>query len=467
MTKLRANSLDYYRCLNVPVSALLAIAFVLVSFALPCIADDSTPAELGLIETAGYSHEPTSSHDILHGTATHCPSSFYDDGLVLFGPGARYPGAESFSLKLNAWGQLRHTFLGSTSNQRDMNQLQLKRGRLVFSGHAYKPEFTYFFQMDGRSAAGDSTRLLDYYLRYDFGKAHLGMEKQKLGLLLGRYKLPSTLARRLSGRELEFTDRSVSSIFFDVNRSMAFGLYGTIDQLPRPLIWEVALFNGIGSGGATTGINGAIDNNLGISGRFQSDQLGEWREGSLVDFTMHEEIATRVGCGFAFSKIDRSGLAEFNRVRVVDSGQQLSSIVPNAVNQYSLALFSVDASAKYRGWSATIEYYFRSIGGFRGADVNNLFDHGLWLQLGNFLVEDKLQVLTRWSRVQGNSGTLGISEQSTEEISGAVAWYFKRQSAKLVSDLTYLNGSPVEASVLDIRAGQSGWLWRTQYQFAF
>lgn len=443
---------------------LLAFALSALSVRTPCSAGDSASTEISLIESAGSDTLPREEYWTWE---EHRSGVFYDDGFVLIGSESRAAPTSNFNLKLNFWGHLRHSYSDSGSSRRDLNQLQLKRGRVIFSGNAFVPEFTYFVQLDGRSAAGDNQRLLDYYFRYDLGSGQLGLERQKLGLLIGRYKMPFTLARWLSGKELEFSDRSMSSIFFDVNRSMAMGMYGTIDQFRKPVFWEFALFNGLATGSASTGTNGTLDNNLAVSGRMFSNLLGEWEEGSLADFTSHQGLALRVGGGFAVSTIDRSGLTEFNRVRVVDSGQQLSSLIPNAVNQYSVNLFSVDTSAKFRGWSATFEYYFRNVGRFQGAAIDALFDHGFWLQAGRFLVEDNLQALGRWSRVQGDSGSLGNQVRSAEEISGALVWYFNRQAAKLVTDLTYINGAPIESSVLDIRAGEIGWLWRTQYQFSF
>ena len=80
---------------------------------------------------------------------------------------------------------------------------------------------------------------------------------------------------------------------------------------------------------------------------------------------------------------------------------------------------------------------------------------------------DRLQVLARWSRVQGDSGTLGVETQSTEELSAAVAYYSEKGQGKLVLDATYLNGSPISSSSLDIEPGNTGWLLRSQIQFAF
>jgi hypothetical protein len=393
----------------------------------------------------------------------------YDGGFVIAStePVDLKADEASFELKINGWGQLRHTVQDLDNGGFDLNQFQLKRGRIVFAGHAFNPDFFYFVQIDGRSSSGDDVRLLDYYLSWDIGRHRWGLDRDVIGFRTGKYKMPFNLARDLSGREFEFTDRSMASMYFDVNRSFAWGLYGKLNPRGRPLNWETAIFNGLVTGGAETGSAGTLDNNFAWSMRLEAFPSGEWGKGSLADFDGHCRLATRVGLGVASSLIDRRGTTEFQSVRVVDSGERLSNLLPASVREYAVDLYSVDASLKYLGWSATLEYYFRNIGSFEGADLPDLYDHGFWLQCGKFVVPGKLQVLARWSRVVGNSGTLGVDRQSADEVAGGLAWYFRDQSAKLVVDATDLNGAPINSSALDMAPGDSGWLYRTQIQFAF
>ncbi|MDC0937335.1 hypothetical protein OAS39_13700 [Pirellulales bacterium] len=393
----------------------------------------------------------------------------YDGGFVIASPRqlSLDAGDAPFLLRINGWGQLRHTNLNSQGMNQNVNQFQLKRGRIVVAGHAFTPDFTYFAQLDGRSSNGDDVRLLDYFMTYDLGHHAWGWEKGALVFKTGKYKMPFTMARYLSGREFEFTDRSMASTFFDVNRSLAWGIGGARNDCNVPWDWEVAAFNGLVTGGAETGSSGALDNNFAYSGRIFVYPTGEWGLGELADFECHKALATRAGIAFANSTIERSGATEFASVRVVDSGATLSSLLPGTVGEYTANLYSVDASCKWRGWSMTLEYYFRQIDEFDDPVVSDLFDHGFWFQLGKFVVPRRLQLLTRWSRVVGDSGTLGSTDQSAEEIAGGVAWYFRDQHAKLVFDVTYLDGAPISSSALDITPGEAGWLYRTQVQFAF
>jgi hypothetical protein len=393
----------------------------------------------------------------------------YDGGFVIASEAD--PGIDAshapFLLRVNGLGQLRHTHFDSENADPDLNQIQLIRGRLTFSGNAFTSDLRYFVQLDGRSSSGDEIRLLDYFMEFDLGRSWLALDRDAVIFKAGRYKVPFTFARFMSAREFQFSDRSVASTFFDLNRSLACGLAGQSDRWSVPIEWEAAIFNGFVTGGAETGSSGRLDNNFAYSARLFVFPTGDWGTGTLADFDWHETLATRIGAGYGGTTLDRNGPVEFDMIRVVDSGQRLAELLPGAVRKYSVNTFCVDASCKYLGWSVTSEYYFRNISGFQGDELPNLFDHGLWLEVGKFVIPQKLELLARWSRVVGSSGTLGVDNLSDDEIAGGLTWYFREQNAKLVVDVTRLDGSPVNSSALDISRGATGWLARTQMQFAF
>jgi len=393
----------------------------------------------------------------------------YDQGFVISGREIKDLKDEDFPfrLKFNGWGHFRMTNFISDGPSRDFNQFQLKRARLIFSGHAFTPDFSYFIALDARSASNDNIRLLDYYLSYDLGHHDLGFQKRALVVKAGQYKIPFTLARFISGQRFQFTDRSMASMYFDANRSLAVGLYGERRPWGQLVTWETAVFNGLITGGAETGTAGQLDNNFAVSARLTGHPRGEWGVDDLCDWDFHEQLATRVGTAFATSTINREGETEFGEIRVVDSGLTLASILPAAIDQYLVSTYCVDWSAKYRGFSFTSEYYFRNINSFEGGNLPDLFDHGFWLQSGYFLIPRKLEALARWSRVVGNSGTLGGADQSSDERAGGLVWYFRRHSAKLTFDGTYIDSAPINSFALDMTPGATGWLWRTQLQFSF
>jgi hypothetical protein len=376
-------------------------------------------------------------------------------------------GNSPYLLKINGWGQLRMTNFDSINPLLDFNQIQLKRARLIFSGHAMTPDFSWLISLDGRSQADNAIRLLDYYATFDFGHHWLGWDKRSAMIKLGQYKVPFTLARFVSAQELQFSDRSVASMFFDANRSLAYGVTGEQEGRWGRMTWEVAVFNGLITGGAETGSARSLDNNFAASGRLAHYFGEEWGVDDLCDFDYHELPAFRTGAAVARSGIDRKGKTEFNSIRVVDSGRELASLLPLETTGYQVSMYALDGSLKWRGLSVTGEYYFRNVGHFQGISQAGLFDHGFSLETGYFIIPQKLELLTRWSRVVGESGSLGSKNESSDERAVGAAWYFRRHLAKLNFDATYLDGAPIDSFSLDIDPGARGWLFRTQMQFGF
>ena len=141
----------------------------------------------------------------------------------------------------------------------------------------------------------------------------------------------------------------MASTFFDVNRSLGWGLFGRRDDGRIPLEWEIATFNGLVTGGAETGSSGALDNNFAFSGRVIAYPHGEWGSTELADLECHRSLATRMSASFANSVIDRAGRTEFNVLRVVDSGQELANVLPPGVDRYRAQFTAVSSSFKWRG----------------------------------------------------------------------------------------------------------------------
>jgi len=389
----------------------------------------------------------------------------YDRGFVL-----RPVDADQtpFEMKINSWLQLRHSVFDSDGPTPDQNDFEFERARLVFSGFALRQELKYFIQIDADDNQTQRLDLLDYYLSYDVGHDQFGLDAGTIGIRAGRWKVPFNRTRYTSGLNLQFADRSLASVFFDIDRSVGASLYGQTDGPLAPVNWELALINGVRTNGTRPNRVGDLDRNLGVSGRVFSDVLGEWGSDFESDLSWHEELAVRLGAGFAFSREDiLEGPVEASRQRVVDSGATLASVLPMGASAYNVTLFALSADFRYRGWSLSTEYYFRSLSEFSGAAVPDLFDHGFLLQGGCFLIPEKLEAFTRWSRIAGDSGSLGVADQSADEVAGGLAWWIKGRNLKVVFDVTRVNSSPVNDSAVGFMPGDDGLLYRTQLQVAF
>ena len=436
----------------------------------------------GAADAPANGHEPTRlpaiqrvSHEV---EVTEQPPALlpyhvgYDRGFVIANHGLDQIPADAFPflMRVNSWLQLRHTRFDADQSSPDLNLLSFERLRLSFGGHAYSPDLAYFFQLDGNSDQASNAVFLDYFISYDLGHQTLGWEANKLGIRAGKWKVPFSRSRDESGRRLQFTERTTANLFFDLNRSVGASLFGEWNILDSPIRWETALFSGFQTGADTNIRDEGLDQNFAWSARMVTDLFSEFGGDGEPDLSWHVEPALRLGCGFAATRVDNQGVNEFSQQRVVDSGVTLASLLallPTDVTAYDVGLYTVDAHWKYRGTSIISEYYWRCITNYRGGDLPGLSDHGFNLQMGRFVVREKLELLARWSRIVGNSGTLGATRQSTDEVGVGLAWYLRGHNAKLVVDASRMNGMPLFSPRLDILPGAEGWLMRTQFQFAF
>jgi hypothetical protein len=386
----------------------------------------------------------------------------YSGGFVLAGPVDVETTEPQFQMRIGTWGQFRHNFLDSNGPNQGQNDFDLERLRLVFNGHAFSSNFQYFFQFDGDSDAAEVVDVLDYYITYDFGRDLFCWDKGRLRLRLGRWKIGFNRAREESGTRMQFSDRSTASVLFDFDRSLGVGLLGEIGEFD----WQVALGNGIDTGGIRTTRLG-LDRNFALATRLNCHVCGDWGNDGHPDLDWRTAPAVRLGTGFTYSRRDMEGILEFAFPRVVDSGALITTVLPADVTAYNQYMYAADLNVKFRGFSLIYEYYVRQFSRFSGDAVSNLLDHGYWAEVGYFIVPERVQLIARHARIVGNSGTLGNVDQSSDEVAAGFVIYARRHNLKLTFDVTRLNGAPVNDSALSIRPGDAGWLYRTQFQWKF
>lgn len=394
-------------------------------------------------------------------------TSGYDNGFFI--RSQPQPGAADeipFLMKINSRSQFRHTVFDSTGPNANQNDIEFERLRLAFSGHAGSKDLTYFFQLDGDSDQSETVDMLDYYATFDLADA-LELDRRHIRVRAGKWKMPFNRSRAESGFKMQFADRSIASVFFDINRSLGAGLIVRDEWSGRPWQAEIAIHNGFKTGAFQPVRAEQLDQNMAVSGRWFVDLVGSWGKDGEVDLAVHKTPAVRVGAGFAATRVSRSGFREFSRQRVVDSGVTLESLLPSAVTRYGIAFYAVDANLKWRGLTVLTEYYFRQMNDFAGSGVGVLNDHGFMVQAGYFLIPGHWDMAARWSRIVGDSGSLGAFNASVDEVAGGTTWYIRGQKLKLQFDVTHLTGSPLTDRALNVLPGDRGLMYRTQLQLVF
>jgi hypothetical protein len=203
----------------------------------------------------------------------------------------------------------------------------------------------------------------------------------------------------------------------------------------------------------------------------------------------------------------------------------------HAVDTFDAYNWSVFAAGKWHGFSLTNEWWFRDLTGFKaapnGGDVitytytdprtrgtvtalfpdKALFDYGMVLQAGYFLIPHKLELVARWSWISGDSGDVlgdinqaptsfripnGVTGATTKasytrvqvnpgafsnfheanEYTVGINYFFWRQFVKWQTDFSLYQGgnpvgSPAASSIGTFVPGLDGYGVRTQLQLMF
>ena len=228
----------------------------------------------------------------------------------------------------------------------------------------------------------------------------------------------------------------------------------------------------VGNGYRTSNIpNSATDNKFTFAATNYWDPHGDFG-GQLVDYDYSCAPLVRYGHSFVFSPVSDDQLAgvplgEADFVRLTDGTRlgQLGSLTPGVTaSNFDIYFYGVDAAAKWRGWSINAEVFLRWIENIRGdgaLTITDLLQRGFYVEGGRFLIPQKLDVNLRYSQVSGLFG-------DSSEYSGGVNWYpLETHKMKISCDVTVLDGSPLNNTTSDILVGDSGVLFRTQFQAEF
>lgn len=388
----------------------------------------------------------------------------YDNGFVI----RPFDEAKDpFELKVNGRIQFRHHAFardvdswtdnaGITRPISNCNLFDIERGRLTFSGNALSPRLSYFLQLDGDMDDGYSVDVLDYLWGWECS--------ERFQFQLGKRKVPASRQWILSSRNTRLVDRPMANNFFRPDRTTgAFGV-GRIGETGH---YELMIGNGYATSNLTPS---ELDARFAYAATNYWDPLGDFGR-ELVDYEDSATPLVRIGHSAVYAPDDASAtgqpLDEEDYVRLTD-GTQLTAtgaLAPGVtVSQFDVYFYGVDVAAKWRGWSVDAEVFLRWIDDIRGngpLPLTDLFQRGFYVEGGRFLIPETLDVNVRYSQVSGLFG-------DSSEYAAGFNWFpLDTTKLKISSDVTVLDGSPVNNSSSDVLVGDSGVLFRTQLQAEF
>jgi hypothetical protein len=388
----------------------------------------------------------------------------YDRGFVIrpFNK-SKHP----FEVKFNGWAQFRHHGFvtqsdswtdnaGVNRSKADRNAFDIERARLALRGHVIDPRLTYFIQVDGDTDGGHMLDFFDYFWAW---KA-----TDRFQIQMGKRKVSASRQWLLGARHTRFADRPMANDFFRPDRTV--GIFG-IGKFAEHGHYQVMVGNGYRTANLP---NASTDNRFTFAATSYVDPAGDFGA-RMVDFENTHAALWRLGHSVVYSPqaAQPIGIAydEANFVRLSDGTRltQAGAVEPGvSVSDFDVWLYGVDFAWKRRGWSLTSELFLRWITDLQGNGSlanDELFQHGLYVEGGKFLISKKLDVNLRYSRVDGDYG-------AANEYAVGMNWYpLSKPSLKVTFDVTQLDGSPLQNTTSDILVGDDGTLFRTQFQAEF
>jgi len=361
----------------------------------------------------------------------------------------RNPGdAKNFPELLGVFGDYR-----ANRSVGDSAQFNLRRARLLFTGHLINPDLKYFLQLGMESAENahtpGSTNLLDFY----FTSTHVPL----FNVQAGQYKVYFNRAQINNTASMQFAERAILQDAFTANglNRRDIGLTVMNDDEVYPVNYYFGIFNGGGPlftdygsfeseeptqgcpGGATGGNpfptpGGCPANQRNINASFR----GNWINQLMYTARLQWNVTGRPGYGegdLAYSETPQIAVAgNFAYNPAINTSSNNTFIGIDLANLHwrrQLATFGnarqlgwglvdyttwgLDAVLKYRGFSLQGEYYFKninrhnkglpciqtsSVGGPCTANAPGLLGNatGWYAQTGYYLIPRKLEVAARY-----------------------------------------------------------------------
>lgn len=385
----------------------------------------------------------------------------YDNGFFL----RAKEGDDSFELKANFRSQFRAVSFSRDADSwtdsagvvipiEDRENFQLTRGRMIFSGHAFTPQFKFLLQLDANTETRDAVHVLDGWAAWHFSDSfEVQVGKRKVSA--GRNWLLGAFDTRMAGRP-------IANDFFRPSRTTGVWVVGDPTNKTH---YEVMVGQGYNTEGLTTAETG---NNFAVASSAWWDVIGSYGPLRPMDFEFHEDLAVRVGASWVSSSEGTPGqqLEEADFLRLTD-GTRLTTpdaLAPGAtVESFDVTLAALDAAFKYRGWSANGEYFWRSVTDLKAnlpvPEVG--LQQGFYVEGGFFVLPQQLELNSQYSFVTGRAGSgssyaVGVS-------------YYPRKSLhmKLTIDATMIDHCPTNSGGSNVIVGDDGVLIRSQFQAVF
>ncbi len=369
--------------------------------------------------------------------------SHYDDGLVFETKNG------NFKLKYTTLLQFQFTTTNNDDAGGTNTEFFFRRIRLKFDGHAFRPWLTYKLQLSrddvkiGQDGDGSGVEIKDAYIDIVYF--------DKIFPRIGQFKVPFNREQLNSGTALLLVERSIINSEFSLGRKIGGALYGF---LGKHLAYGTAVFTSPGTD--DTSDASSVDSET-FATRVQLNFGGTLEYGNqgfpvggdyalVPDFTKVPVLVL----GAALFVLPDLSVKENDG----DSGALIQRFIELGISKGNVVSVTGDASYKLPMFNVEAAYISRWIEPEIGGS-ETVYDQGLRIQTGLFLVPDLIEIAGRWAFISYDTspGVLvaqeSLRDNSSELTSGINYYISKSNSWKLqlsysfISD-TFTQGAPNE-----------------------
>ena len=325
-------------------------------------------------------------------------------GKVKKGTGLTWSTADgSYKLRMRLRGQFLAEFRDFEGKDEALG-FRIRRARLNFSGHAFRPWFKYKIEFDFRDAAAE---LKD--LRFDFAYNKMFTPR------VGQYKVPTLRETLTSSSALQFVDRSIVNDNFEFDRDIGFGLLGSDGKY---FAYELGLYQGQGPNSS----NDRGDTGMLWAGRVQFSPFGNDVK-QKVNFAKHHSLAIGTYIAGINVELDDGGDPKDSNVGGFDEDfGGLTRLADLGVDEAQFITWGADINYKHPRFNIEGEYIGRWTDPDSGAD--SIYDQALRVQAGVFVLPKTLEVAARWAQIWLDDEVGGTDTQW--EITPGINYYLSK-----------------------------------------
>lgn len=374
---------------------------------------------------------------------TEVPYYSYGEGIGI--------SSEDSLFLLNIYVRMQNRLIYTSESESELNlselETRIQRLRLRFDGFFYSPDIIYVIQLafseqDIASERSDVPDMVkDAIMFYRFNK--------HLMIGLGKTNLPRNRQAVISSGDLQFVDRSLISTTLGLFRN--YGLqayyYNSIQNFYFALRSAVTAGEG----------NNEFNSNEGLSytGRVEVLPLGKFQNGGdYFEGDLEREESPKLSIGLTYH-------FENNTTRAGGTG---SNFIFDARD---LSTFIIDGILKYKGLSASMEYFMRKsdqdpVTSNEEGEIGYVFvGKGQNYQLG-YVFRNDFEVAGRYTVVSPGQ-QLDRLRRNQQEYTLGLSRYVKGHRLKIQSDFTYRVNDDAHLESEE----SNSWQFRLQFELGF